>query len=294
MRLFSKLASTFITAALVAAISTAASAQDCEAPLCRGDETYRRGGVDSTGPYGVCGHCNWLGHCSHYLARCPSESTLDPERGVCVLNLCSSCGSQLPLCEPDEAYTRSGADATGPYGVCSSGPTPPGGYLSHRLARCREGWTLVPDSGMCRRDCALIGPGIDPDTLTPAPTPIEPPVLLFPDLTLRRAWLRNTSGATMKTVRAKQPYYACFEVANIGAGASGVFHVGGGGLGVPTPPEQAHANLAPGASREGCLYYSTTPAVGTWRLGLKADSRNAVTESRENNNERTLTVRVRP
>lgn len=275
-----------------------AFAQNCERPLCRGDETYRAGGsADADDPYGTCRSCNWLGHCSHYIARCGDDATLDLDRGVCVLNACSGCGAELPLCDDDETYTRSSSVREVTYGVCSSGPNGFGGYISHQLKRCREGWTLQTETGMCRKDCPLLIPGIDPDVIrpiTPIPDvlPVEPPVLRLPDLILRRAWLRSAKGGPVKSVRRGQAYYACFEVANQGAAASGAFHVGGGGLGVPTAPEQAHASLAPGAAREGCLYYATTPAAGAYRLGLTADSRKTVTESREDNNDRTLAVRV--
>lgn len=271
-----------------------AFAQRCDRPLCRSGETYQPGSTDAEGAYGSCKHCNWFGYCSHYIARCGEDSTLDLERGVCVLNACSSCGAELPLCDSDEAYTGSGSDRDGVYGVCSSGPSGIGGYRSHQLKRCREGWTLQTDTGMCKKNCAARLPRVIPDVVGPiTPIPdVTPPALQLPDLVLRRAWLKAPKGGPIKAVRRGQPYYACFEVANQGARASGPFYVGGGGLGIPTPPEQAHANLAPGAARQGCLYYPTTPAAGTYKLGLTADSRHTVTESREDNNDRTLTVQV--
>ncbi|MEX0645330.1 MAG: hypothetical protein WD076_08465 [Parvularculaceae bacterium] len=267
------------------ALLTPAFAQRCENPVCRSGETYERSPAGYEPAYGTCNHCNWLGHCSHYIAACPADSTLDVARGVCTLNICSSCGAELPLCDADETYTGSGTSAEGVYGSCGRGPTGIGAYESHQLKYCREGWELQTATGMCRKICAVVGPIV---------TPIGPGAILRPDLILRRAWLRNSKGAVVKFVKAKEPYYACFEVANIGGAASGLFHVGGGGLGVPTPPEQAHATLAPGASREGCLSYATTPGIGTWRLVLKADSRDAIVETRNDNNERTLSVRVRP
>lgn len=288
MRAIRQIAILIVGAITGLAFAAPAFAQRCENPVCRGEETYQRSPAGYEPAYGTCNHCNWLGHCSHYIAACPDGSTMDVDRGVCVLNICTSggCGAELPLCDADETYTHSGTDAEGVYGDCGHGPTGIGGYKSHQLKRCRADWALQTATGMCRKICAVV--------VGPIVTPIGPAVVNRPDLILRRVWLRSATGATVKSVKAKKAYYACFEVANIGTADSGVFHVGGGGLGVPTSPEQAHANLAPTASREGCLSYSTTPSVGTWRLVLKADSRTAITELLEDNNERVLTVVVRP
>ncbi|MEQ1931822.1 MAG: hypothetical protein ABL957_14995 [Parvularculaceae bacterium] len=254
------------------ALSAPASAQDCAAPVCRSGESYRVG-AGGPSPYGVCeSPCRPPAPCSHYIAACPTGWTLDVPAGVCNRDLCSGCGVELPLCSADESYSRS---ETGPdgrvYGVCNHGTCGPGA-CSHQIKYCREGWTLQTATGLCQRDCAAAA---------------------RPDLILRSAWLKTSKGVRTKTVRRGLPYYACFEVANIGTAASGPFYVGGGGLGVPRPPEQAHANLAPGASREGCLSYPTTPSAGTWRIGLTADSRGTVVEILDTNNGRTLTVIVR-
>ena len=128
-----------------------------------------------------------------------------------------------------------------------------------------------------------------------APGATVPPSVARPDLVIRRAFLRAApGGAPVSTIRRGQRYWACFEVANVGGAASGGFRVAGGGLGVPTAPYQDHAGLAVGASREGCLAYPTTPAAGTYSLGLSADSRNAVVEAHEDNNGASIRVQIVP
>ncbi len=251
-----------------AAWPTGASAQTCQFPLCPSGYSYRSGSIDLLGPYGTCRSCNWLGHCSHTIFRCPAGSSLNISSGLCTHNVCTGgCGGELPLCDANETYTRSGTDAAGTYGVCSSGPTPPGGYMSHQLKRCLPGWTLQTATGQCRRDCLA-------------------------DLTFRRAFLRNAAGATVTSVIAYQPYYICFEVANNGPGASGPFQVRGGGLGVPVGPVSAQAGLAAGARRTSCLYYSTTPSPGSYVVGLGADATGAVDETIETNNTINVPVNV--
>lgn len=245
-----------------------AEAQTCTFTLCEDDERYSAGGTDAWGPYGVCARCGW--YCSHRLVHCPLGSTLDAAAGTCTWNVCGAgaCGGALPLCPEGEVYTGSGVDAGGAYGVCSSGPNGFGGYRSHQLLRCLPGWTLQPATGLCRRDC-------------------------LPNLIIRRTWLRNTAGVTVTSVLSGQAYDLCFEVANTGAAAAGAFTVQGGGLGVPVAPSVAIPSLGAGASRVMCLRYARTPGVGTWRVGLTADSGRAVTESSELDNATTVTVVVR-
>jgi hypothetical protein len=117
----------------------------------------------------------------------------------------------------------------------------------------------------------------------------------LPDLVIRRAYLRlQSSPSEVESIAAGRSYFACFEVANQGRAPSGVFRVGGGGLGVPIAPGQNHASLLPGESRDGCLEYSTTPPVGIYRLTLTADSLRRVRETREDNNNSTLVVNIVP
>ncbi len=116
---------------------------------------------------------------------------------------------------------------------------------------------------------------------------------LRPDLTFRNVQLGSLAKPA-STVKNGQSYYVCFTVANIGAAASGPFRVGAGGLGVPVAPYQDHASLTAGASRDGCIAYPTTPPPGNYKLELKADSLNVVTESREDNNTRVIAVTVVP
>jgi hypothetical protein len=195
--------------------------------------------------------------------------------GMCELNVCTGggCGAELPLCNADETFTRSGTDGGGVYGVCSHGPTGLG-WKSHQVKRCRTGWTLQRATGMCRKDCAAA------------------PSTRRPDLTFRRVWLESPKTVTVGSVRRNRAYYACYEVANIGLAPSGPFQAGAGGLGVPVAPVHSHPSLAPGTSLISCMFYPTTPPPGSYSLGLTADSRGIVTESRESNNDATLAVRV--
>jgi hypothetical protein len=220
-----------------------------------------------------------------------SGETFIRATGMCRLNLCTGACETRPLCGGDwPNYRGSGRDATGVYGSCQSNPNWLG-HVSHTLRRCPSGFTLSEGRGVCVRCTAMV----PVPTPTPVPVPTPTPVLPRPDLVIRSAFLRQVAGGPVVTsVRRGRSYYACFVVANIGVAPSGVFHVGGGGLGVPTPPSQAHASLAAGASRAGCLVYPTTPAPGAYRLGITADSRTVVTERREDNNGATIAVTVIP
>lgn len=283
----------------MAAWLSPAAAQFCETRLCRDGESYTYGGEDSEGRYGVCHSSSGLGYRSHYLARCEEGWTLDGERGVCMRDDCTSgaCGVQVPLCMPTERYEPGGTDSEGAYGSCNSGPAFFTLAKSHRLAHCGEGWTLLTESGLCRRDCTTRIP-VDPGKLGTLPFPAGPGVdpdrfKLRPDLVIDRLWLKSALGVPLKTVAAGAAYYVCFEVRNQGNFPSGAFKVRGGGLGVPTNPEQTHASLNAGASREGCLFYPVTPPVGHYKLGLMADADKMVAESRENNNSGQIEVEVR-
>jgi len=93
-------------------------------------------------------------------------------------------------------------------------------------------------------------------------------------------------------VQRGQPFQVCYVVSNIGLRASGGFRVNGNGF-FP-PPFQDHASLAPGESRGGCLQYARARVLGTRTLTLKADSRNVIAESREDNNTATVSIIVLP
>jgi hypothetical protein len=213
---------------------------------------------------------------SHRIPSCLSDERFDRATGQCVLNACSDDGCEARvLCTGRSHYSRSGRDSTGVYGVCES--VSGLGYRSHELVRCPRGFTLNEARGVCVGNCA------------PAPK------ASLPDLIIRSVYLRTVAGGPAVTgIRLGQRYWACFKVANVGASASGPFQVGGGGLGVRTAPSQAHATLLPGATREGCLLYPTTPPIGSYRLGIEADSRRVVRETREDNNTATLVVNVVP
>ena len=276
-----------------------AAAQFCETRLCRDGETYTFGGEDHDGRYGVCHSSSGFGYMSHYLAHCEEGWTLDSDRGVCMRDDCTSgaCGVEVPLCMPTERYEFGGTDSEGAYGSCNSGPAFFTLAKSHRPARCGEGWTLLKESGLCRRDCTTRIP-IDPDKLGSLPFPVGPGVdpdrfKLRPDLVIERLWLQSALGAPLKAVEAGSAYYACFEVRNQGTFPSGAFKVRGGGLGMPTNPEQTQAGLGAGAAREGCLFYAVTPPAGHYKLGLMADADKTVAELRENNNSRAIEVEIR-
>jgi hypothetical protein len=261
------IAALFLAALLFA---SAAFAQDaCRIPACdRPGETYNAATQNCEHNAGFPTYAR-----SHRAATCRADETLDRATGMCVLNACGSCEAQR-LCPSGWTYQRSGRDARGVYGVCGHSS---GTYQSHQVLRCAEGFTLNEARGICVGACR---------TATPTARP---------DLIIRRTFLRQVGGGPEVTsVRRGQPYWACFVVANVGTAASGPFQVSGGGLGVPTTPTQAHASLAPGGSRLGCLAYSTTPAVGTYRLGVSARAGAGVIETRTDNNSAVQVVNVVP
>jgi subtilase family serine protease len=87
-----------------------------------------------------------------------------------------------------------------------------------------------------------------------------------------------------------QPYKVCFVIENLGEGRSPTFIVSGAGLGVERGPSVVLAGLLPGARREGCLRYPTTPAIGNYSLVITVDPLGTLRELREDNN--TASVRV--
>lgn len=210
---------------------------------------------------------------SHRVPACLRGEHFDRATGNCVLDACADSGCEVrTLCPAKTRYSRSGRDSRGFYGVCESSSG--FGYRSHELRYCPEGFTLNTARGVCVGNC-------------------RPAVTRLPDLIFSRAFLRQDPGGALVTrIRAGQRYFACFEVANIGAVESGPFRVSGGGLGIRTAPTQDHASLMPGANREGCLVYPTTPSIGTFRLGLTVDSLRVVRERREDNNTATVAVTV--
>ncbi len=255
-------------------VFTSSAFAQCRFPACNQDgESFNSetGNCDSSSGFPTFAK-------SHRVPTCLSGEHFDRATGSCVLDACGDSGCEAsPLCTGrDERYSRSGRDRDGVYGVCSH--TGFLGAKSHRVVRCPFGSVLNESRGVCLR----------------CPTRVPVPVRR-PDLLIRRAFLRVASSrAEVTSIRSGTPYLACFEVTNTGAASSGPFRVGGGGLGVRTPPSQAHASLLPGAAREGCLSYATTPPSGSYRLGLTVDSRRTVRETREDNNEATLTVTVAP
>ncbi len=264
------IAALFLTAFLFA---SPAFAQDaCRIPACdQPGETFNATTRDCESNAGFPTYAR-----SHRIPTCRADETLDRATGMCVLNACGSCEARR-LCPSGWAYQRSGRDAGGGvYGVCGHSS---GGFSSHQVLRCTDGFTLNEARGVCVGACR---------TATPTPLP-------RPDLAIRRTFLRQVGGGPeAPSVRRGQPYWACFVVANVGTAASGSFQVGGGGLGVSVAPTQAHATLTPGASRTGCLAYSTTPSVGTYRLGITARAGAGVTEVRLDNNSATQVVNVIP
>lgn len=264
-----------------------AIAQMCERPACDGDETYvQRVGSDGD-TYGVCqsGPDFFTQARSHRIVSCPSGFRLNTRTGQCVDDGCrGGCGQTRPVCPYGSTFQRQGEDAAGrPYAVCGS-TSGIGVYESHTPVTCRDGWTLIA-GGLCRKECAA--------EARPVVSPIAPEVVLRPDLVFKHAYLRSPSSPTAVDVLIHgQSYLVCFTVANQGNDGSGPFRVSGGGLGVPREPYQNQTALTDGGTRDGCLSYSTTPAPGSYRLQLTADSRFSVIESREDNNTLEIPVTV--
>jgi subtilase family serine protease len=112
---------------------------------------------------------------------------------------------------------------------------------------------------------------------------------------MRVAWLQApVRNVRIYEVPEGKSYRLCFKVRNIGPVASGPYRVGAGGLGIPTAPFIDYASLAPGMTRSGCILYPTTPPVGSYRLGVTADSVYAIAELREDNNDAVVPVPVVP
>jgi CARDB len=253
-------------------VASSARAQTCDFPLCASGSSYAPGGTDASGPFGVCNHCDWWGFCAHELVHCPAGSTLNATTGQCTHNLClGGCGGELPLCDAPAVYDGSSTDASGRvYGVCKSCPFYLGGPISHELRYCRSGWSLQTASGQCFKNC-------------------------LPDLVIRTGYLRSETGALISSVRVGQKYSICVLVANVGTAWAGPsFRVGGGGLGVPVAPFTTLGWLGPTASAEACVTYATTPSVGTWVVGVTADSTGVIAETDNGNNSFNVTVKVTP
>jgi hypothetical protein len=279
-----------VAVASLISMSSIATAQDaCYVRLCTDrlpiytGEDGSRGGV----PYARCRtNTSAPAPVAHSLVSCPAGTTLIAQTGYCRRDSCGggggggSCTHSL-VCSRHPGFPHYVADSPGPGGVlqarCSADPTGLN-WRAHMVASCAAGFTLVPGTGICRQ-C------VGSETSSRA----------LPDLVLRDVWVRTQdSSLRAKALRTATSYLACFTVANVGMVASGAFRVGGGGLGVPVAPHQNHASLLPGATRAGCLTYTTAPPPGSYRLGLTADSLNAVTEMREDNNSSTIDVVVVP
>lgn len=264
-----------------------ALAQMCERPLCDRDETYVQRVSPDGRSYGVCqGEPDFFTRArSHRIANCPSGWTLNLRTGQCVDDGCrGGCGQTRPVCPFDATFDGQGVNREGqPYAMCRS--TSGFGYVSRTPTYCREGWRLSA-GGLCQKECAPVA--------APVVSPMRPEVVRRPDLVIQNAYLRTpSSSAPVDVLIVGQSYLACFTVANQGNEASGAFRVGGGGLGVATPPYQNQTALGDGASRDGCLNYPTTPGPGNYTLTLMADSQNSVVESREDNNAHDLRVTVK-
>ena len=261
-------------------------AQMCERPACDRDERYVERVTSDGRTYGVCesGPDFFTQARSHSIASCPAGWNLNASTGQCIDAGCTAgCGQTRPVCPYGTTFDRQGVDAAGrPYASCRS--TSGIGYTSHTLETCREGWLLIP-GGLCRKQC------VTPSG--PVVSPVAPEVVRRPDLVIKQAYLRAAAAATpLEALTRGQSYLVCFTVANQGNDDSGPFRVGGGGLGVTSAPYQNQTALSDGTTRDGCLSYPTTPEPGSYRLRLTADSRNAVRESREDNNTYELVVRV--
>jgi hypothetical protein len=182
-----------------------------------------------------------------------------------------------------DVVIRTAAEATAGSSLCCDPATEPG---KHGNPFCFEGHRCCADGQWACNE----GNGSSTCFLGECEEHHPPP---NPDLTIKSVWLELPGSlAHVNTVQQGHAYRACFVVANIGSAASGAFRVSGGGLGIPTNPYQDHAGLVPGASRQGCLFYPTTPGPGFYKLGIGADSQHVVNESREDNNDAILPIKV--
>jgi hypothetical protein len=276
-------AALFAACSLVFAIATGVTAwaqvKTCPGhPACAPNGTYH---PDD----GYCYYGN-NGFLDHWRAVCADGETLDRATGICHPATCGgSAGGcrEAPVCPNGTTYTGTGSLNGAQVGSCetSNGLN----YHDHQLVPCPQGWTLDSQRGVCRICSNFVYGG-------PRPKPMP---LRLPDLTFRDAWLSDPrAGKHLVSIHQGQAYYACFIVANIGSAPSGPFRVSGGGLGLSYSPFQDQASLTAGASRQGCLRYPTTPAPGSYKLGLTADSENVVHESRKDNNSATISVTVVP
>jgi len=261
------------------AVNQAIAQSQCDYAACPANTTYHDGGCYDSPQF-------LTNVQSHTLAVCNTGDTLNRDTGNCHKPNCfggigAICQTK-PLCPSGTTYTGSGTSPTGTYGVCQMGPNGPGGAIDHQLVYCDAGWALNTTAGTCRH-CPLLGGGLVPLHLQ------------LPDLVIRRVWLEDArTGAPVPTVQKAHPFLACFTVANTGAGASGTFRIGAGGVGIPGSPFQDHAGLAVGATRDGCVTFATTPSLGKYRLAVTADSLHAIAESNETNNDAWLIVNVTP
>jgi hypothetical protein len=247
----------------------------CEFSACTAGETYNPSGGACESNSGFPTYAM-----SHRIPTCNSSETFVRATGMCRINDCGGSCRVRPACGGEwPVYSGSGTDGSGVYARCdgtSHAPAP----MSHITTHCTAGFTLNTARGVC---------------ISCAPPLPPPPAPRFADLLFRAAFLRQTvGGPSVPNVHRGRPYLACFTVANVGDAPSAPFVVRGGGLGVPTTPTQAHAGLAPGATRDGCLVYPTTPVIGSYRLGIEVDSGHAVAERVETNNTSSIPVTVVP
>ena len=270
-------AALFAVVAIILAFGSGSSAW-AQPRICPGHAACVGGTYNPADGYCYSGAQPFTNAMDHWQATCADGEMLDRASGICRPSSCGGSGlscREAAVCPSGTTYTG----ASSGQGVCEHRGD--FGSVDHQLVPCSSGWTLDTSRGICRYCLALHVTG-------------SSPIILLPDLTFKAAWLAAPDGATMKSIRRGRPYLACFIVANVGSAASGVFRVSGGGLGVATNPYQDQAGLAPGASRQGCLSYPTTPAPGSYQLGITADSQNVVHELREDNNDAGIRVVVVP
>jgi hypothetical protein len=274
------IAALFAACSLIFAIGTGVTAW-AQVKTCPGHPACVGGYYNPADGYCYSGPAPFTNAMDHWRALCADGETLDRATGDCRPTTCGGSGAscrEQPVCPSGTTYTG----ASSGRGVCEERNN---GFIDHELVPCPDGWTLDTQRGVCR---------LCPNVVYGGPRP-RPMPLALPDLTFRDAWLADPrAGKHLVTVHQGQAYYACFIVANIGSAPSGPFRVAGGGLGLSYSPFQDQASLTAGASRQGCLRYPTTPAPGSYKLGLTADSLNVVHESRKDNNSATIPVTVIP
>lgn len=262
---------------------------NCSKRLCQSGETYRAE-TEPGAAYGWC-HREVFTYGSHQRRECEAGWTLERVTGLCVK---SGCCPEMQLCASGNRYARSGTSGGRTYGVCEHSS---GGYISHQLVYCEDGWQLDTARGVCRKlGCAVT---VNTGVVAPAPGYVIQPAKPGnkpagrPDLVVRKFALKHWGvcqpGRVVMTFSV--------TVANIGSAASPLIsgkalvrvsdgHGNGWGNGAALPAIAAGASTAvevpvyfPRSERDHVAGGIPHPFRAT------ADPLRLVTESDEANND---------